>query len=157
MKTFKTITTFAVLLSAILLSCSKEKNEEIYDPTTSFYETYTGRQGAGVEEPASFLQLKLEDHGSLLSFNSGKALPGSGSWEVEGDKFKGSFRQNPDNVKITLSGTFDEKENKIFGTWGYGENTIGGGSFYVVKEFDKVNLAKASTMALSSMLLQRFL
>lgn len=154
MKTFQKFALLAVLFSGVLLSCSKEKNGKLDHLEGSYYQTYTGKQGAGVEEPGSFLQLKLEDHGTLLTFNSNNALPCSGSWEIEGNHFKGFFRQNPNNVKITLAGTVDEVENKIYGTWGYGENTIGGGSFYVKNE--KTILAKKESQP-ASLLMIRFL
>lgn len=142
MKTLQKIALLAVLFSGSLLSCSKHQNENDFDPSDAFYETYTGVLGAGVETPENYLQLKLEDHGSLLTINANKALPGLGNWEVEGNNFSGSFRYNADNVKITLAGSLDDKENIITGTWGYGENKTGGGSFVVVKEKRRLAIAE---------------
>lgn len=121
------------LLLAGFSSCSKEK-EELYDPVDAMYETYTGRQGAGVEEPGNFLRLQLDNNGSLLAFTGNEAMAGAGSWEVNGPRFNGRFRQRSNNMIMHLSGVYDPLENKITGTWGYGEFTTGGGSFYIVKD-----------------------
>jgi len=153
MKTLQMIAICGLLLTG-LFSCTKEK-EAVYDPIDEMYETYTGKQGAGVEDPANYLQLKLEDHGSLLSFNSHKALPGSGSWEISGNRFRGSFRQGDNNMTVTLEGTYDPASHKISGSWGYGEFPIGGGSFYVVKEENKTAMAKHQQRA-AGVLLHHF-
>ena len=141
------------ILSAAFVSCSKEKSLKRFDPD-SLGHIYTGKQGAGVEEPGGFFRLQLEDHGSLLTFNSSKGLPGTGSWEIESGHFRASFRQHPDNVKITLSGTIDN-ENAIYGTWGYGENATGGGTFYV--ENERTLLAKKQVIIPNFLMLRCYL
>lgn len=143
MKTLRMIAICGILLPGFL-SCSKEK-EARFDPIDSMYETFTGKQGAGTEDPADFLQLKLEEHGSLLSFSTGKALPGKGMWMLSGHRFRGTFRQSIDNMQITLEGVYDPVENKISGSWGYGEFAIGGGSFYVENKKHSPLLASKQT------------
>jgi len=142
MKNLITLALAAVIFSGSLISCSKEKNEAETIAPDSITGTYTGRQGAGADEPANYLELKMLDQGSLLRFNAGKHLPGTGSWDITGNRFSAFFRQSNDNVKISLAGDYDASENKITGTWGYGDNTVGGGSFYVIREKEKNLVAK---------------
>ena len=149
------LATLCGLLLAGLISCSKGNEEGIYDPLNSMYETYTGKQGTGAENPENFFQLKLEENGSLFAFNNKKEMDGAGLWEINGEKFQARFRQRDNNMIIHLAGSYDAVENTISGTWGYGEFTMGGGSFSVGKEIPKLAAAKAKNTSRVGALIER--
>ena len=144
-----------VIIAGTMLSCKKEKAEDLYDPINSLYQTYTGKQGAGVHKPGSFLKLKMEDHGSLFTMDAVDQLNGSGAWNMQGNRFSGNFRQGAAFVKVSLSGELDPATHTIVGTWGYGDNSTGGGSFYLVKEENTTLLAQNSHILLDVFLFGR--
>ncbi|RYY66646.1 MAG: hypothetical protein EOO13_15515 [Chitinophagaceae bacterium] len=155
MKSILAMTILSVMTAVIVFSCKKQKAEDLYDPINSLYQTYTGKQGAGVHKPGSFLKLKMEDHGSLFTMNAADQLNGSGSWSIKANRFSGNFRQGADFVKISLSGYQDPVTHKIEGTWGYGDNISGAGSFYLEKEENKTLLAQNNNQLLEIFLLGR--
>lgn len=157
MKHVKTVLTFFAVLSVALTACRKERGENLYSPVASMRETYSGKQGEGTEQPNSFFQLNLEDNGSLQAVNSNDSLQGTGKWQMNGNSFHASFRRESNNLDVNLAGVYDPATNSIKGTWGYGNFTIGGGSFYVEKEEVKKLTAKKNRGLPLDILLGRFL
>lgn len=116
----------AALLSTVFFACKKDNNE----PGFIIEGKWEGKLGNGNATPTGFIGLTIKPGGVLERTISSGSVSATGTWQLNGNSFTGTYTFTSSGTVVNLVGTVDKAKNKISGTW---SNPSEDGQWYVNK------------------------
>jgi hypothetical protein len=104
-----------LLLTATLTSCKKDHDTVM--PAFNAEGFWSGKLSEGQAPPTGFFVMKLKPGDVLERFNSSGNLTATGTWQLSGNNFSGSYVYQSTGTTVTLTGTLSKEAKRIEGTW----------------------------------------
>ncbi len=118
-----------LLVSTFFASCTKEKSTVL---PVKIEGTWEGKFGYGPDQKEYLYALHIRPGGILERMDSSGNVTGSGVWEMSDKIFSGIYNTN--GSIFSLLAAFDDRQGKLMGNWGYGNNASNGGTWEMVKK-----------------------
>lgn len=122
----------ALLMSAAFSSCKKDNDNDFTPPSNKTIEgKWVGKYGYDNDAPSIYYCLNVKSAGIIEELNSsGASKCTSGTWSLNGNQFSAKYQwKAPLNTIFSVVATYDPATGKLSGTWGWGDNTTGGGKW----------------------------
>ena len=109
---FLKIAALSVLLITTLYSCKKDKTETPFE----IQGKWEGKIGTGSATPDGFFAINVKSNGILERLNNSGAVSATGTWQLAGSTFTGTYTFTSGTV-ITFSSSLDVANKKLAGNW----------------------------------------
>lgn len=123
-------------LGLLALSCSKDDNTMVTNPTPQGIWVGTGQYGTGGGNPTYVFSINLKAGGIVdITGNNGVAIDNAtGTWQLDQDSVKATYMYTSSSAVYTLAGKFSAGSNVMAGTIGLSPVTTGTGIFTVTRQ-----------------------
>lgn len=113
MKLVKIFSLALILLTTAFVSCKKEKEERAYIMQGN-WEGSIRNTGSPL---SGFFGIRILPGNKLERYNSSGVTKATGTWELKGTSFSGTYTYEDDGTVLTVVGTLNKEENKLSGTY----------------------------------------
>jgi hypothetical protein len=113
------------ILTATFFACKKDDAQ----PSFSIEGTWTGKIGTGNATPNGQYALNIKPGGGLERINASGAVSASGTWQMAGNTFTGTYTYSSGTV-VSFTASINKAARKITGTW---QNQSEQGTFHATK------------------------
>ena len=124
--------TAGLLIAAVFTACSKDKDASD-PPAFNIVGLWAGKLGSGLSTPNGYFGLDVKAGGKLDRVTADGEVTGTGTWTLDGNKFKGQYVASSNGIIIDVTATVDKAANKLTnGAWeNSGDNS---GTWYASKK-----------------------
>jgi len=120
MKIWKIAMMLLVSLAGSFVACKKDN----VNPPFVIEGKWDGKLGTAPNTPNSFFGIQIKPGGVLERLNSSGTVTGTGTWQLAGNQFSGTYTFTSGTV-VEITGTVDKGSNKVSGNWENSGNEFG--------------------------------